>query len=1500
MLAHPVHPLLNLVDEGADNIHKNPVDTSSKRPLPANRVGGRRVTKAIKHRKTSTAPPERMDWRLNDSTFDQLDAMFHFTLEACCDDKGLNGHCKYDPDTDTRSNTVMPFCSPSNSILNRNVVGESIFVHPPWSKATAIVSHIRRCHAKDPQNTLAIFVLPKFPAFAPVLEGLRLLDEQLADRTTFTKSPPTDGGVRNPVYPPKTPLCFWVLDKDTPVLPQYLDNDNLDNTADDEVELNQDGTQVSENIILDDNLADNNESDIEINLDNNNTATEEVASKKISNEEALKADGKYLPTSTAHCTVLLDPEQPEPLMRQTISIDGHDVEVLYDSGASLNFMSKKVQAVCKTTKRADKLPVRVANGQRMNANHVAIPDNVTIDEFSFTGMQFRVLPQLKVADVIIGLSGMKQLGLAILPSENCIVIQDKRIPILSEERRVECSVITPESLDRFVRKQMRSKKESLADLFVVTLSEANQKDVGIDDITTDFGDDFTRKLKLVVEEYADVAGDFEGLPPLRPGFDHKVKLTSTPKRQRRSRLSHPQIQEVVRQCTEHFKQGRVQVSTSPHAAPIILIRKPDGSMRMCIDYRSVNTCSERDSFPLPRIDDLLDKLRDAKIMTHLDLNQAYHQVRMDPDSVSATAFQGTTPSGAPCLLEFLVMPFGLQGAGATFTRLMNHVLEPYLNKFVLVYLDDICIFSSSEEEHLEHLSLVLAMLKKHQLRVRLKKCHWGQKESEYLGVIAGNGHLRCSPAKLSAVKDWPVPSTQKEIKSFVQFCSFYRKFVHHFSDCSAMLTDLCRKNAPQKVTLDDGALTAFETLKARLCSAPLLLIPKTGPDAEFVVATDASDVGIGAVLLQEGPTGDLQPVAYFGRKLNPAQRRYSAYDKEAYAAVTAVCDEWKVYLEGCRHFTVITDHATLTHLQSQSSESLTNRQQHYVEKIQPFAGYMSLIYRKGCLNEADPISRRPDFFSIWGEADVNPSMVDLMALHVDNITVDGDFERKLKGAYSSCKYFSDATRLTRDKIIKGDDGLFRYLGRIVIPHPAEDLRKNLLHEYHDCIAGGGHSSPKRTLAKIMEKFWWRQMSADVQKYCRECVVCKRAKPVRRGPAPLDTLPVPDHPWQIVGLDYVTSLPESGGPKKGSAMYNAILVVCCLGGGGAHFIPCRDTVTAEESADLFLREVVRLHGVPSVLVSDRDPKFVSDFWQQLWRSLGTKLNMSTARRAQTDGKSERTIGSAQCLLRCYCAESGFDWLSHLPMVEFAFNSQENETSRHCHMEYLYGYKPPMPADLIIPAAGSDNVAATERAQRIMDIRLLVKQMLIINKQRLERSTAHRPRIEFVPGDYVYLSTHGLRLKSQPCRKLRDRNLGPFRVLAKIGLKSYRLDLPKGYRIHNVFHIDLLSKASVDTPLRAQPHAVEQDGHRYDVEYIADCNIAQFRNKRGKQLQFLVKYVGFPRLEWNVWDGLSDDEGMVPQFIDFLRSDKWQMFVKSNAYVTWISKNPAVQKYLKVED
>ena len=484
-------------------------------------------------------------------------------------------------------------------------------------------------------------------------------------------------------------------------------------------------------------------------------------------------------------------------------------------------------------------------------------------------------------------------------------------------------------------------------------------------------------------KYTDVSSDFTGLPPSRGGFDHKIQLKSQPRIQRRNRLSRPEYEELKKQCIEYFKQGRVRISSSPYAAPIILVRKPDGSMRLCIDYRGVNECTVKDAFPIPRIDDLLDRLRNARVLTHLDLQQGYHQILLADDGVTrqATAFQGLTPSGAPCLLEFNVMSFGLCNAPATFTKLMSHVLEKYINDFVLVYLDDICIYSNSLDDHLIHLTLVLDLLRKHKLHIKLSKCSFGKKETEYLGVIAGNGNLRPSPKKLEAVRNWPLPTTQKQVKSFVCFCSFYRKFVHHFSDCAAPLIQLysgknSSKNKSGPVVWTDEAKSAFETLKARLISAPVLLIPECGPDAEFVVATDASDVGLGAVLLQADDTGDLRPCAYYARKLNDAERNYSAYDKEALAIVESVHRAWRVYLDGCRRFTVVTDHATLTHLLTQPSANLTKRQSHFVEKLMPYANYMRIVYRKGELNEADPVSRRPDFFSIWWDGELPSNFED--------------------------------------------------------------------------------------------------------------------------------------------------------------------------------------------------------------------------------------------------------------------------------------------------------------------------------------------------------------------------------------------------------------------------------------------------------------------------------------------------------------------------------------------
>ena len=1380
-----------------------------------------------------------------DSEFDRLHKKMNFTLEACCDTKGDNGHAG------------LRFYSPQDSLLNHDVSGQTIFMNPPWSKAKLFMDHVRQCHASDPKNTKALLVLPKWAAFNDITKDLTLYEEKPARQQLFTRSPESDGTAREPVTPAPWPLCYWLLDHRVPPV-----------------------SQISEK---------------------KGKCDSPGSTNGIQEDQAMKAAEQFFPP-TASCSAILDPDQPEPLMKLPIVVNNTEMDALLDTAATMSFVSENfVKTHSLTSRRAEKLAVRVANGSRINSTRVVHLDAVRIGQKLYDNLSFRVLPHLKAADLVLGLPTLKQLGIMIHPAECSVTIKEEKIPCHLEERRVECSLITPAKLNSILAKQQRCKSKQIAEFFLATLTDTNTGDE-IDDIDTDFGSKFTNELKACVKEFSDITKPFTGLPPKRPGFDHHIEFTEEPKRQRRNRLSAPQYEELVRQCKEYFQQGRVRVSNSPYAAPIILVKKPDGSMRLCIDYRGANSCTVRDCYPLPRIDDLLDRLRDAKVMTHLDLQQGYHQIRMaDDESIKRTAFQGVTPSGAPCLLEFLVMSFGLSNAPATFSRLMNHILEPYINKFVLVYLDDICVYSDSEEDHLRHLAIVLRVLRENNLHIKLTKCTWGRRESEYLGVIAGNGFLRCSPAKLDAVRTWPTPKTQKDVKSFVQFCSFYRKFVHHFADCSAVLTDMCRKNMPQTIQWTDAAQVAFETLKARLTSAPLLLIPKVGRAAEFVVVTDASNVGMGAVLLQEGPTGELHPCAYWARKLNDAQRRYSTYDKEALAAITAVTEEWRVYLDGCKRFTSVTDHATLVHLLKQPCSSLSDRQARWVEKIQPFASHMEFLYRKGIANESDPLSRRADFHTIWGEPDVVPQSAhvdeaELLALNVDDVIVESEFKSRLITAYNNTPYFHKANehKWKGDKIHRGDDGVFRYFGRVVIPRPARELRQALLSEYHDSPAGGCHSSWKRTLAKLMARFWWRQISADVQKFCRECVICNRAKPDRRGPAPLDTLPLPQFPWEIVGVDFVTSLPKCG--KNG---HNSIMIVCCHLTKMAHFIPCTDKITAEESADLFLHHVFRLHGCPRVLVSDRDPRFVSEFWRSLWCKLGTKLNMSTARRPQTDGLTERINEAMQCLLRCYCAETGFDWESHLAMVEFAFNSQMSESGKQSPFEALYGYKPAVPVDGLFPSWEGVPSGAAARLQQIQDTQLLVRETLKLNKQRLEESTSTRQHVEFRPGDLVYLSTKGLRIVSQACKKLKDRRLGPYRVEAKIGLKSYRLHLPPGMRLHNVFHVDLLSQAPSSTPLRLQPPEVNEDDREYEVESIQDVKIDRFRGSKAYHLQFLVKYIndGLDYPEWSLLDPLDDEDGRVVPLDNFLKTDRWAEFKRSPQYLTWAKKHKALAKHLE---
>jgi hypothetical protein len=328
------------------------------------------------------------------------------------------------------------------------------------------------------------------------------------------------------------------------------------------------------------------------------------------------------------------------------------------------------------------------------------------------------------------------------------------------------------------------------------------------------------------------------------------------KRQRLNILSPAERDDLNRQLKDAVDAGLIRPSYIEFGSPILFVRKVDGSLRLCIDYRGLNEVTHKDAYPLPSVDDTLDELKDANFYTHLDLASGFWQVRVRDQDIHKTAFQ--TLDG---LMEWVAMPFGLCNAPGTFQRMMNDILRDFLHKFVTVYLDDVCIYSRTLEEHLEHLRLVLQRFKEEGLKLRMKKCFFGLQEMEYLGYIVSAGKISVSTKIVEAVADWPVPTTQKEVRSFVQFCNFYATFIHHVSDLTAPLTDLLRKSQPQKVTLTPAFLEAFETLKLRLISAPCLILPEVSSDATFTVATDASTVGIAAILLQD-LGGGLQPVSY--------------------------------------------------------------------------------------------------------------------------------------------------------------------------------------------------------------------------------------------------------------------------------------------------------------------------------------------------------------------------------------------------------------------------------------------------------------------------------------------------------------------------------------------------------------------------------------------------------------------------------------------------------------
>ncbi|KAK1602077.1 hypothetical protein QYE76_017120 [Lolium multiflorum] len=820
-----------------------------------------------------------------------------------------------------------------------------------------------------------------------------------------------------------------------------------------------------------------------------------------------------------------------------------------------------------------------------------------------------------------------------------------------------------------------------------------------------------------------------GLPPLR-GIEHRIDLIpGAPLPNRAAYRTNPEdTKEIQRQIQDLLAKGYVRESLSPCAVPVILVPKPDETQRMCMDCRPINAITVRYRHPIPRLDDMLDELSGATIFSKIDLRSGYHQIRMAIGDEWKTAFK--TKLG---LYEWLVMPFGLSNAPSTFMRLMNHILRPLIGKSVVVYFDDILIYSKNLEDHVQHVREVLCILRHEKLYANLPKCTFAQNKLVFLGFVVSANGIEVDSSKVEAIHNWPTPTNVGQVRSFHGLAGFYRRFVKDFSTIACPLNELTKKNVP--FVWGKAQQKAFDELKKRLTEAPLLALPDFAKT--FEIECDASGLGIGGVLMQNG-----KPVAYYSEKLDGARLNYPIYDKELYALVR-VLEVWQHYLWP-KEFIIHSDHESLKYLKSQ--HTLNKRHAKWVEFIESFPYVIK--YKKGKDNVvADALSRK-------------------LTLLLTRLDFHCSIEKGIDDFY-----------LHQGFLFKGN--------KLCVP--MSSLRLLLLQESH---GGGlmGHFGRDKTLSMLSTHYYWPRMKRDVERLCNRCTTCLQAKSTSNSYGLYTPLPIPYAPWSDISMDFVLGLPRT---KYG---HDSIFVVVDRFSKMAHFIPCSRTDDASHIASLFFREIVRLHGVPRSIVSDRDVKFMSYLWKTLMAKFNVKLLFSSSSHPQTDGQTEVVNRSLSTLLRVLVKKNLKAWEDCIPHAEFAYNRAKHSTTMRSPFMVVYGFEPPTAIDLLpLPLHEQVNMDIDKRAQYMKklheDTRATIEQQVLRQATRL--NLKKKARI-FNEGDLVWIHLRKDRFPQERNSKLKPRGDGPFKVLKRINDNAYVVDIPTSkYLVSNTFNVSDLS-------------------------------------------------------------------------------------------------------------
>ncbi|KAK1433348.1 hypothetical protein QVD17_10258 [Tagetes erecta] len=918
----------------------------------------------------------------------------------------------------------------------------------------------------------------------------------------------------------------------------------------------------------------------------------------------------------------------------------------------------------------------------------------------------------------------------------------------------------------------------------------------------------------IVAEYPDVfPEELPGLPPDRQVEFHIDLVPGTaPIAKSPYRLAPSEMKELMAQLQELLEKGFIQPSSSPWGAPILFVKKKDGSLRMCIDYRDLNKVTIKNRYPLPRIDDLFDQLQGSSYFSKIDLRSGYHQVKVRKEDVPKTAFR--TRYGH---YEFLVMPFGLTNAPAVFMDLMNRVCKPYLDKFVIVFIDDILIYSRTMEEHSEHLRKVLELLRGERLYAKFSKCEFWLREVQFLGYIVNEQGIQVDPSKVEAVMKWETPRTATEIRRFLGLAGYYRRFIKDFSKIAKSLTKLTQKKVAFKWEPEQEE--AFRTLKERLSSAPILALPNGNDD--FVVYCDASATGFGCVLMQRSNV-----IAYASRQLKGAETGYATHDLELGAIVFAL-KIWRHYLYGSK-FTVYSDHKSLKHIFDQ--KELNMRQRRWMEILSDYD--FDLHYHPGKANVvADALSRKECS---------KPRRVRALRMNVQVNLLD-----QVKMAQKEALKDENAQKEEMIGVVKkleaGEDGFIRMKCRIWIPNFG-NLRELILDEAHK-TKYLIHPGADKMYYTMKDQFWWPGMKKDIATYVERCMTCLQVKAEHQKPSGmLQPLEIPTWKWEMITMDFVMGLPRT---RKGN---DAIWVIVDRLTKSAHFLPIKESAGAEQLAQLYVDEIVARHGVPVSIVSDRDGRFTSRYWRQFHEALGTKLEMSTAYHPQTDGQSERTIQTLEDMLRACVIDFGGSWDTHLPLAEFSYNNSYHKSLKASPFEVLYGRRCRTP--LCWFQVGEGQMTGPEMVLDTIEKVKVIRERLVVAQSR-QKSYADRRRrpLEFAEGDKVMLKVSPWKgtIRFGKRGKLSPRFIGPFMITSRIGKVAYRLELPEELRgIHPVFHVSQLRKCLSDETLQTPLEEIQVDERLNFVEEPTEIVERQVKKLRRKRIPIV-------KVRWNARRG-----------------------------------------------